>query len=188
MKKHIVIDCFKQIKGEGKSIGIYNVAREITRVLSEQHPEATITVLGNEENRSDFALPNVNFLVMKGNPHRKLACVLWELFTVSRVLKKIKADVVIFPRGYAALTHPVEDVVMIHDMIPFYYHEHYRGFFSRLENFYVMTRLKASARSAKKVLTISEASKRDIVRYTGCDEAKIHVVYNGCSKIDYEGE
>ena len=30
---NLVIDCFKQVKGAGKSIGIYNLALSITRHL-----------------------------------------------------------------------------------------------------------------------------------------------------------
>ena len=33
---NLVIDCFKQVKGAGKSIGIYNLALSITRHLGER--------------------------------------------------------------------------------------------------------------------------------------------------------
>ena len=33
---NLVIDCFKQVKGAGKSIGIYNLAKSITCHLGER--------------------------------------------------------------------------------------------------------------------------------------------------------
>lgn len=193
----IVIDCFKQVKGAGKSIGIYNVAHsmiqnlilERSRTENEQIRNAEIVVLGNQHNACDFQMDGVKFVeIQKFDPLNKIHCVLWELFEVSRVCKKLKADRVLFPRGFCALTHPVKDIVMIHDLIPFYYDEHFPGVFGKLENAYIMNRLKASAKTADRVLTISEASKRDILKYCGVLEDKITVVHNACNAISFDEE
>ena len=186
----LVVDCFKLIKGVGKSIGIYNVAKIIVRCLGAQNASDhadRIFVLGNAKNRADFDVPGVEFIqIDKYDPENKIDIVMWELFHVANCCRKLKADRVFFPRGYAALTHPVYDIVMIHDLIPFYYAENFPGVFNRLENFYITNRLKQSARSAKKVITISEASKRDIMSYCGVDEKKITVINNSYEKADSE--
>ena len=57
----IVIDCFKQIKGIGKSIGIYNVVFnlivnlvEYRRNTDDKHiKDSAIIVLGNKYNKED---------------------------------------------------------------------------------------------------------------------------------------
>ena len=196
----LVIDCFKLIKGTGKSIGIYNVALGIVRHMGEMntainkdtHSEnntesVEILVLGNKENREDFDVPGIKFVeIKKFNPKNKTQILMWELFYVSKVCKKLKADRVFFPRGYAALTHPVYDIVLIHDLIPFYYNENFPGVFNKAENAYIMKRLKKSARSAKKIITISQASKADIIKYCDVDEKKIVVINNACKEIDLE--
>ena len=193
----IVIDCFKQIKGVGKSIGIYNIAYGLIRNLVEEknrtdNPEircAEIIVLGNEENRQDFDIEGVNFVVVeKLNPTNKVHCIYWELFGVSRVCRKLKADRILFPRGFCALTHPVYDIVLIHDLIPFYYNENFPGFFNRIENAYIMNRLKASAKNSKKIITISDASKKDIIKYCNVDVSKITIIHNACNAVDYHEE
>lgn len=193
----IVIDCFKQVKGAGKSIGIYNVALSITQnlVLEQGRTEddrirnAEIIVLGNAHNACDFRIEGVTFVEVVGyDPLNKVSCVLWELFGVSRVLRSLKADRVLFPRGYCALTHPVKDIVLIHDLIPFYYDEHFPGVFGKAENAYIMNRLKASAKTAKQILTISEASKQDILKYCGVREDKITVIHNACNAISFAEE
>ncbi len=186
----LVIDCFKLVKGAGKSIGIYNLALRVVRELAGENGarggagKNEIIVLGNAKNRKDFDVEGVTFMEIGKNPLNKLTCIRWELFDVSVLAKKLGADKVLFPRGYMSLLDLTREYVMIHDMIPFFYHEHYRGYFNRLENFYIMWRLKASARHADRVITISEASKRDIMKYSHTDEGRIEVIRNGYNPID----
>ena len=183
----LVIDCFKLIKGAGKSIGIYNLALNLVRDLAayeQKNHENTLIVLGNAFNQKDFDMSGIRFIEIRNkNPRNKLTCILWELFEVSFYAKKLRADRVLFPRGYAPMLHWTKESVIIHDMIPFYYHEQFPGYFNRLENFYIMWRLRASARGADDVITISEASKRDILRYSKVAPEKITVIYNGHTAV-----
>ena len=187
----LVIDCFKLVKGAGKSIGIYNLAQNLVRELAKENDDSKneIIVLGNTYNKKDFAIDGISFVEISKNPLNKLTCIFWELFEVSVLAKKMKADRILFPRGYASMLHLTKEYVIIHDMIPFYYHEHYPDYFNKLENFYIMWRLKASAKKADRVITISEASKQDIIRYSHTDESRITVINNGYNPIrkrDYE--
>ena len=181
----LIIDCFKLVKGAGKSIGIYNLALNLVRELaSDTGGGHEIIVLGNAHNRSDFDVEGIRFVKVNGNPLNRLGCIFWELFAVSVTAKRMKADKVLFPRGYASMLHLTKECVIIHDMIPFYYHENFPGYFSRLENFYIMWRLRASARKADQVITISEASKKDILKYSHTDADRITVIYNGYNAIE----
>ena len=187
----LVIDCFKLVKGAGKSIGIYNLARHLVWELaknhcSRDHTQNEIIVLGNSYNKKDFDVAGVTFMEIKKNPLNKLTCIKWELFDVSVLAKRLGADKVLFPRGYASMLHLTKEAVIIHDMIPFYYDEHFKGYFNRLENFYIMWRLKASARRADQVITISEASKRDVMKYARVDDRRMLVIYNGYTPIKKE--
>ncbi|MCM1182327.1 MAG: glycosyltransferase family 4 protein [Roseburia sp.] len=180
----LIIDCFKLVKGAGKSIGIYNLAVNLVRELAADGGTQELIVLGNAYNRADFDREGIRFVEIKRNPLNKLGCIFWELFAVSVTARKLKADKVLFPRGYASIFHLTKECVIIHDMIPFYYHEHFPGYFNRLENFYIMWRLKASARRADQVITISEASKRDILKYSHTAADRITVIYNGYNAIE----
>ena len=190
----LVIDCFKLIKGTGKSIGIYNVASGIVKHLGKMNNDTEtqkieILVLGNKENRKDFDVSGVEFVeITNYDPNNKIQIVLWELFYVSKVCKKLKADRVFFPRGYTALNHPIYDIVLIHDLIPFYYNENIHNAFNKIENAYIMARLKQSAKSAKKIITISQASKADIIKYCEVNENKIVVINNACEKVNVRVE
>lgn len=208
---NLVIDCFKQVKGAGKSIGIYNLAKSITghlgeRALEEKEKKGqagrkdnsdAIIVLGNAHNREEFDVPGVTFIEVKGNPLNKLYCILWELFLVKKYAKRYQADRILFPRGYRPAGRKgsigicrggrrIKDTILIHDLIPFYYDKHYPGFFNRLENAYIMYRLKVSIKKADRVITISEYSKKDILdKVPGCGR-KIKVIHNGLNDVSYD--
>ncbi len=181
----LVIDCFKLVKGAGKSIGIYNLACHLVQELAKgnHRTENEIIVFGNAYNRPDFGVKGIHFIEIKKNPLDKKTCVLWELFQVSVLAKKLGVDKVLFPRGYTSLLHLTKEYVIIHDMIPFYYRKHFPKYFNPLENFYICWRLKASARKADKVITISEASKQDIMKYAQIEDKRITVIYNGYNPI-----
>lgn len=191
----LVVDCFKLVKGSGKSIGIYNLALNLVRnLIAEQKvlkssdiKACEVVVLGNEHNRQDFEIEGVRFIKMSLDPSNKIICILWELFFVPFVCRKLKADRVVFPRGYAAMFHFVKESVIVHDLIPFYYNEHYPKVFNRLENAYIMQRLKASIKKSNQIITISEASKQEIINLVPKSEERITVINNGCNFIDYHG-
>lgn len=196
---NLVIDCFKLVKGAGKSIGIYNLAKSITDHLGErmaQEGTDTIIVLGNSYNREEFEVPGVVFVEVKGNPLNKLYCIWWELVLVRQYAKKYQADRVLFPRGYRPMGRKgsigsrngkrIKDTILIHDLIPFYYDKHYPGVFNRLENAYIMYRLKVSMKKADSIITISDYSKADILdKVPGCGD-KITVINNGFNDVTYQ--
>ena len=66
----------------------------------------------------------------------------------------------------------MKDVIIVHDLIPFYYNKHFPGVLNRVQNAYVMLRMKSSIRTADKIITISEYSKQDIER--AFQEAREH--------------
>lgn len=183
----LVIDCFKLVKGKGKSIGIYNLAKTLTNHLAEsnRHGEhcEEIIVLGNGYNRKDFEIPGVRFVEMKGNPLNKLYCMIWELFLVPGQARKYGADRILFPRGYRPLFYRGRDTVIIHDLIPFFYDKYFPGVLNRVENAYIMSRLRASMKHADRIVTISEFSRREVDAMCPGSGARIRVIYNGVNAM-----
>lgn len=207
---NLVIDCFKLVKGAGKSIGIYNLAKSIVCHIGERVEETgnrpgfgdgreghSVIVLGNSYNRGEFDVPGVTFVEVSGNPRNKLYCILWELVFVRKYARRYQADRVLFPRGYRPFGakgnigrrgdgRKIKDTILIHDLIPFYYDEHYPGVFHKAENAYIMNRLKTSMEKADRIITISQCSKADILnKVPGCGD-KITVIYNGLNDVSYE--
>ena len=184
----LVIDAFKLVKGAGKSIGIYNLTRSLVEYLSAENvrrgcPE-TIIVLGNSYNRADMERNGSKFVLIDRNPLNRKTFTWWELVGVTGVLRRYHADLALFPRGYRPLVYRGKDAVIIHDLIPFWYNEQFPGYLPKVENAYIMNRLKASARHADKVITISDYSRREIEkRVPGSAEHTI-VIYNGLNDVN----
>ncbi len=183
----LLIDCFKLVKGTGKSIGIYNLAKNLVDNLPGLDSGTRIVVLGNKYNREDFDIKGVEFVEVKYNPLSQAVCAMWELVLVNKAIKKIHPDKVLFPRGYLPLRSISKNYVIIHDMIPFYYHKNFPGVLGKT-NYYIMWRLKASARKAYRVITVSEYAGSDIVKTAGLkDPDKVIPILSGLNKMDASG-
>lgn len=176
----IGFDCAKLAKGMGKSIGIYNVTKSIVTNLVGRLPEdVELVVLGNEMNRCDFDIDGVEFIVSDINLESRKDFLMWELFRVNKYIKKYKLDRIVFPRGFTSMFCPVHDIILVHDFIPFFYHRNFPGVLGRLENAYIMARLKQSVASADRIITISEYSKQEMVAMVPKAAAKTEVILHG---------
>lgn len=109
---------------------------------------------------------------------RQLRKVWWEQVTVPRAAKELRADALWTPYWASPLWQSVPTVVTVHDLIPLLL-PLYRG--AILNRAY--TRLVvASARRATSVITVSQASKRDIVTHLGIPAERVHVVWHGVNQ------
>lgn len=176
----IGFDCAKLVKGTSKSIGIYNITKSVVVRLAKQLPkEHQLVVIGNENNREDFAVDGVEFHSVNLDINSTKAILLWETVKVNSYIKKLRLDEIVFPRGFTSLFCPVKDVIIVHDLIPFYYDKHFPGVLNKVQNAYVMMRMKSSIRTADKIITISEYSKKDILKVVPKAEKKVNVILHG---------
>ena len=177
MRRRIGIDCRKLTPVGGKSMGIYNYSINLVQQLATIHNRSyEVVVLGNAENRDDMNLDGVEFIeyrILK-SAHEY---VTWELFGVHVERMKHKIDWMLYPRGFIPLLDAGHSVAIIHDLIPFYYEKHYPGYFSGFESKYIRNRLKASARKAGYVLSISKHSTDEIKKSFDRSQ-KIDFIYN----------
>ncbi len=104
-----------------------------------------------------------------------LAKLWWEQVTVPRMARKLGADLLWVPYWAAPWWQPVPTVVTIHDLIPLLLPAYRGGWLNRL-----YTRLvSVTARRADQVLTVSQASARDIVAHLGIPDQRITPVHHG---------
>jgi glycosyltransferase involved in cell wall biosynthesis len=100
---------------------------------------------------------------------------LWEQSTLPRLVRRARADVLFAPAYTAPLRGAAPIVLAVHD-VSFAAHPEWFGWREGLRR-RTLTRL--SARRAVRVLTISDFSKREIVRHLGVPAAKVEVIYPG---------
>ena len=105
----------------------------------------------------------------------------WEQATFAGALKRDRPDVVFSPGYTAPLTAPAPIALTIHD-VSFAAHPEW---FRWREGLRRRTLTRFSARRARRVLTVSEFSKREIVRELGVDEAKVEAIYSGVTSSLY---
>ena len=97
----------------------------------------------------------------------------FEQFTFPHLCRELRADLAHIPYWGSPLSPSVPTVVSILDLIPLLLPE-YRG--GPLVRAYTGL-VKAAAMNARLVLTISESSRRDIVKHLDIPEARVRVTY-----------
>jgi glycosyltransferase involved in cell wall biosynthesis len=104
---------------------------------------------------------------------------MWTHLRLSREMLRRPPGVLFVPSHVVPLWHPRRTVVTVHDLGYLEYpHAHTRS--SRL---YLHLSTLFSARSARRVIAISEATKRDLIRHYRVPPHKISVVYHGRDPI-----
>lgn len=99
-----------------------------------------------------------------------------EQWHVPLTLRRVKADVFHAPHYVLPQFLPCPAVVTIHDCIHLRFPEYLPN---RFAYGYAKLFMTMAARQATRVLTVSEASKRDILGYLRVPAAKVEVIYNG---------
>ena len=102
------------------------------------------------------------------------ARLLWEQVGLPRLARRLGLDLIHGAMHAVPLLGSIPSVVTIHDMSFDLYPELHQGF--KVAYFRRMTVL--SARRARRVITVSEATKTDLVRLSGIDPARVTAVPN----------
>jgi glycosyltransferase involved in cell wall biosynthesis len=95
------------------------------------------------------------------------------------LIRQSRANVLFAPAYTAPLTSPVPVVLTVHD-VSFVAHPEW---FSWREGVRRRVLTKASARRAARVLTQSDFTKREAVRYLGLDQSRVDVIYLGTTTL-----
>jgi glycosyltransferase involved in cell wall biosynthesis len=102
-----------------------------------------------------------------------------EQFELPRLLRRHKIDLVHSLHFNLPLFSPCPAVVTIHDVI---YLACKQDLPSRWGRLYYRTMMTAAVRRADRVITVSEFSKSEIVRYLGAEPEKISVIHSGVDR------
>jgi glycosyltransferase involved in cell wall biosynthesis len=103
----------------------------------------------------------------------------WEQLVLPWLIRKARANVLFAPAYTAPLACSIPIVVTVHD-VSFVAHPEW---FSWREGFRRRLITQASARRAARVLTQSDFTKREAVRYLGLDQSRVDVIYLGTTTL-----
>jgi len=118
----------------------------------------------------DFELP-INFEVRKLN----WPLSMWTQIRLASHMVFNKPDVLFIPVHVLPRFHPKNSVVTIHGLEYEYFPEYYPFWFRN----YLCWSTRYAVKHARKIIAVSENTKRDIIKFYRADVGKIEVVYHG---------
>ena len=155
-----------------RDYGIGTYVRNVLRHLSRIDRNTEYVLLCREEDCPIASELGENFrAVAETSP----AYSIREQLSVPMDLRREAADLFHAPHYVLPPLTPCRSVVTIHDCIHLQFPQYLPH---RLGYAYARSSLWVAAHRSARVLTVSEASKRDILRYFGIAPSKIHVIHN----------
>ena len=163
---------------------ITGIGRNLICLLDNAQSDNEYVIYVNEDMKDEFQFQNPHVTV-KTYPVSKMSSMknlLWTTFKFPGVVKREKADKALIPNFTLLLFKFRPTIVIIHDLIEF----NVKNKFSAKKMFY---RTKIAdplmVRRSDKIITVSENSKRDIIKFLKAQEKKITVVYNGVDQVKF---
>ncbi|MDQ2698033.1 MAG: glycosyltransferase family 4 protein [Actinomycetota bacterium] len=101
----------------------------------------------------------------------RIAWARGELFAVARAARRHGTDLVHCPANFGPLRSTVPVVLTIHDLLAFRHPEYVPGAYSRI----LRTMIRLATRTARRIITVSRASRDDIITYLGVPDDRVVV-------------
>ena len=164
--------------------GLGNYSRDVIRVLSTYYPNNSY-LLYNPKKSDQFLFEANNKNVFEKNPKTGIAKKFKNYWRQKGIVNDLKTDNITLFHGLSGelpvglKANNIKSVVTIHDLIFMRYPQLY-SFFDRKIHY---LKFKKAAKSADKIIAISEQTKSDIITYLGVGPEKIEVIYQGCQAV-----
>lgn len=157
--------------------GIGQVTYELLKRMVANHPEDEFIFLFDRPFDKEFVFAqNVKPIHAFPPARHSYLWYWWFEMSIPRILKREKVDVFFSPDGYCSLATEVPTVMITHDIAHVHYPNQLPDWALKYYNKYVPQFLE----KADQIITVSKATKKDVVKTYGVDENKIQVIYNGC--------
>ena len=174
----IAINCRLLLKNKLEGIGWYTF--EIVKRIVQNHPEHDFYFLFDRPFHNDFVFAkNVTPIILYPQSRHPFLWYLWFEFSVTKFLSKNDIDLFFSPDGYLSLNTNVKTLLTIHDLnfehfpeqLPFLTRKYYQYFTPKF------------CKKADAIITVSQQSKKDIVKQYRIESSKISAIYNGANKM-----
>ena len=155
-----------------RDYGIGTYVRNLLRELARIDTTTDYSVLCREQDCSLIREIGANFRAVK---EKAGAYSVGEQFAVPLDLRRERADLFHAPHYVLPPLTPCRSVVTIHDCIHLRFPQYLPN---RIAYAYARASLWTATHRAARVITVSEASKRDILSYFNIPESRVEVIYN----------
>jgi glycosyltransferase involved in cell wall biosynthesis len=176
-KVRIAVNTQHLLKDKLEGIGWF--AHETLSRIVKAHPEHEFVFIFDRLWDKSFIYASNVIPVSTKIPSRHPFLWYWHYeIDIPRILKKYKPDLFFSPDGWISLRTKIPTIDTIHDInfihrpedLPFWVRNYYNYFFPKFAN------------HSKRIITVSEYSKSDLVKAFKLDPLKIDVAYNGCNQ------
>ena len=162
------------LKGKLEGIGWYT--HQMLERIVRNHPEHEFIFFFDRPYDPSFVFaPNVKPVVVHPQARHPVLFYLWFEGSIPLMLRKYKADLFLSTDGLSSLRTNVPTCLVMHDLA----FEHYPEHIVRSHRAFLQRNSPQYAEKAKRVVTVSEFSKRDIASLYNIPLDKIDVTYNG---------
>ncbi len=152
--------------------GVQRYAREIVNEIVPIAGQEQVVLLAPKGAPANFAGLNVHRSALR------IQGQLWEQMILPFMTKGIGADILWSPGNIGPIMVS-RQVLTIHDAAVFAHPEGYNPLFSK----WYRTNLPILAKRVDKIITVSDFSRREIIRYLNIPQVKVVVVPNGVSSM-----
>ena len=153
---------------------------EVVKRIVQNHPEHSFILFFDRPVDPKFHFgANATEVVIGPQARHPFLYLIWFEFSLLKAMKKHEIDVLFSPDGSLSLFSNVPQIHVIHDLN----FEHFPKDLPWLVRWYYRTFFPKYAEKAKKIITVSNASKNDISKTYNIDESKIIVAWNGASEL-----
>lgn len=160
--------------------GYGNFIHETVKRLSRDHPEHQFLLIFDRPFDERFVAGDNVVGIVAGPPARHpLLWKFWYDVKVPGILKKYKADVFVSMDGYCSLHTKVPQCLVLHDLAFL----HFPSAINKTQLLYLKRYIPKFLNKAASIATVSEFSKKDIIKQYAIEPAKIAIVYNGVKDI-----
>lgn len=174
----IAVNAQTLVKNKMEGLGWFSY--ETLKRIVQQHPEHEFVFIFGKGVEKDFIFSDNVKAINIGPPYfRPLAWWLKFEFLLSRYINKNNFDLFLSPDGWSCQKIKVKTVIVVHD-INFV---HFPQFLQKSFHYYYSTFFPKWIKHAKRIATVSNYSKQDIVNTYQTPEDKIDVLYNAASSI-----
>ena len=164
---------------------ITGIGRNLINLLENATGGTQFVIYTNKDMKDDFAFqnPNVTVKTYGVSKNDSMKNLLWTTFVFPFVVLKEKADRALIPNFTLLLLKFRPTFVIMHDLIEY----NVPNKFSKLKMFY-RTKLAnpITAKTATKIITVSENSKKDIIKFLNVKSEKIDIVHCGVDKVKFK--
>jgi glycosyltransferase involved in cell wall biosynthesis len=181
----IAIDTLSFVPGKRGFGGGERYLTNLISSLQRIDEENEYLILVSKDNQGAFQLLQPNFTKVNCPSYvtSVFSRVLYEQFVLPFWLKNHQVDVVHFPANMLSVLTNTPTVLTVHDLLMRFYSRVWPQSVPLLKRVLTSAAVELSARRATEVITISEFTRRELVRYTGIESSRIHVVYHGVASL-----